>query len=89
MDTGSISGFSFMITGVPTSSDHSPRCASISEDISIIAVSMFAPEANSITTSDRFSLEVDVMFLMSVSVPNADSSGRVTSLSTFSGVAPT
>ena len=86
--TGSMSGFSFMTTGVPTESSQLPETCSTSEEISIMAVFMSAPDSNSSTTSDRFSLEVELTFFTSVSVENAASSGRVTSPSTFSGVAP-
>ena len=88
MVTGSISGFSFMMTGVPMASSQPPESCSTSELISIMAVFISAPDSNSSTTSDRFSLEVEDTFFTSVSVEKPLSSGRVTSASTFSGVAP-
>ena len=89
MDTGSMSGLIFMIAGAPTESLHPAESMEISELISIIAVFRSAVSLNSSTTSDRLSLDFEEMFLMSVSVANDDSSGRVTSVSTCSGVAPT
>ena len=87
--TGSMSGFSFITTGVPMESSQSPSSRSIWEEISSSAVFMSAPSAYCSTTSDRFSLEVEEMLFTSVRVAKAASSGRVTSLSTRSGVEPT
>ena len=87
--TGSMSGFSFMATGAPTSSFQSPRSWSSREEISISAVSMFAPSLNCMTTTETLSLEEEVIFFTSVSVAKAASMGRVMSSSTRSGVAPT
>ena len=89
IDTGSMSGLIFMMAGAPMESLHVADSVLISELISISAVFMSAVSLNSSTTSERLSLEVDVISLMSVSVANAASIGRVTSSSTCSGVAPT
>ena len=78
-----------MMAGAPMESLHVADSVLISELISISAVFMSAVSLNSSTTSERLSLEVDVISLMSVSVANAASIGRVTSSSTCSGVAPT
>ena len=88
MVTGSISGFSFIIIGVPTESSQPPESSSTWELISIMAVFISAPDSNSITTSERFSLDVEDRPFTSVSVAKAASMGRVISDSTFSGVAP-
>ena len=87
--TGSMSGFSFMATGAPMASSHSPRSWSSREESSIRAVSMFAPSLNCMITTDTLSREEEVIFFTSVSVATAASMGRVTSVSTCSGVAPT
>ena len=89
MATGSISGFSFMATGAPMASSQPPRSWSSREDSSIRAVSMFAPSLNCMMTTETLSREDEVIFFTSVSVAKAASMGRVTSLSTCSGVAPT
>ena len=89
MATGSISGFSFMVTGAPTSSLQSPRSWSSREEISIRAVSMFAPSLNCMMTTETLSREEEVIFFTSLSVAKAASMGRVSSSSTCSGVAPT
>ena len=89
MDTGSMSGLIFMMAGAPMESLHVADSVVISELISIMAVFMSAVSLNSSTTSDRLSLDWDDTSLMSVSVANAASIGRVTSSSTCSGVAPT
>ena len=86
--TGSMSGFSFRATGAPTSSSQVPLSWSSWAEISISAVSMFAPSLNCMTTTDTLSRDCEVSFLMSVSVAKDASMGRVTSLSTCSGVAP-
>ena len=82
-------GLIFMMAGAPMESLHVADSVLISELISISAVFMSAVSLNSSTTSERLSLEVDVISLISVSVANAASIGRVTSSSTCSGVAPT
>ena len=87
--TGSMSGFSFMVTGAPISSPQLPRSWSSREEISISAVSMFAPSLNCMITTDTLSRDEEVIFFTSVSVAKEASIGRVTSDSTCSGVAPT
>ena len=77
-----------MIAGALTESPQPADSVVISELISIIAVFMSAVSLNSMISSERLSLDWDVMLLMSVSVANADSIGRVTSSSICSGVAP-
>ena len=89
MDTGSMSGLIFMMAGAPMESLHVADSVLILELISISAVFMSAVSLNSNTTRERLSLDVDEIFLMSVSVANDDSIGRVISSSTCSGVAPT
>ena len=49
---------------------------------------MSTPLSNSMMTRERFSDEVELMLSMPGSVANEASMGRVTSLSTCSGVAP-
>ena len=88
MATGSMSGFSFMVTGAPISSPQPPRSWSRRDEISISAVSMFAPSLNCMTTMETLSREEEVIFLTSVSVAKAASIGRVRLDSTCSGVAP-
>ena len=89
IDTGSMFGLIFMIAGAPMESLHVAERALISELISISAVFMSAVSLNCRMTSERLSLEVELIWSMSVNVAKADSIGRVTSFSTCSGVAPT
>ena len=53
-----------------------------------MAVSMLVPCSNSRITALAFSLETELMFFTPPVVPSAASSGRVTDVSTFSGLAP-
>ena len=89
IETGSMSGLICITTGAPTESLQEPRSMSICEESSINTPFMSTPLSNSRMMIERFSADVEVMPLMSESVANDASMGRVTSLSTCSGVAPT
>ncbi len=86
--TGSISGFSFMIIGLPTVSSQYPPIWSRLSRISIVTASMLADCENSRMTIEIFSLETELTVSMLLIVAIACSTGLVTTVSTSSGLAP-
>ena len=82
--TGSMSGLICMRIGVPTASSMEAVAVPILLFISITARSMLVPYSNSKITMLVFSCEI----LVTVCTPLALSSGLVTPVSTFSGLAP-
>ena len=87
--TGIILGFSFIIMGLPTPlSFHAASTWSRLSRISTVTESIFALLLNSKITMERFSLEIELISLMLLMVAIACSTGFVTMVSTFSGLAP-
>ena len=86
--TGIISGFSLMIMGFVTSSGQNPLIWSRLSRISIVAESILAVCSNSSMTVEAFSLDIDMMFLILLTVAIVCSTGFVTTSSICSGLAP-
>ena len=86
--TGIISGFSFIRVVDPTESSKLPLTKSTWPLRSIIAESILVSWENSSITILTFSFDIEVIFSTPLTVENTSSSGFVTVLSTFSGLAP-
>ena len=86
--TGIISGFSFIIVGLPIPSSHRAVAISRLSRISTTVVPMSVPSLNSMITTDMLLIDIDCTFFTLLILDIDCSIGSVTARSTSSGLAP-